>query len=43
MTREELIRALIGEYGHKREELVPMSDEALVDLAIGDMIKELNV
>lgn len=43
MTRNDLIRCLIQEYGHKREELVRLSDDELVDMVIADMRKELNV
>lgn len=43
MTRDDLIRALIAEYGHKREELIRMSDEELVELVVSDIRKELNV
>lgn len=43
MTRNELIRCLICEYKHDRDELVKMSDDALVDLCIADMRNELGV
>lgn len=43
MTRGDLIRCLICEYGHDRNELVKMSDDSLVDLCIADMRNELNV
>lgn len=41
MTRNDLIRCLMQEYGHEREELTKVSDEQLVDMVIADMLKEI--